>query len=117
MLLVTTQGCVLGSRPTARHAAMAIDGAMVVGGIVIAATANRSSQEFVQGVVDDVGNTLQKDVGVGVLLAGLVGLAINAAVTPKEPAPAVRHLPPASGPTVSVAPSAGLSLSALTLAP
>jgi len=115
MLVATTQGCVLGARPAPRHVAMAIDGTLVAGAIAIMATANHSSPELAQGIFDSAANSIQTDVGAAVLIAGLVGLVINLGLAPDEPVSAVRPLSPA--PTVRVAPSAGLSLSALTIDP
>ena len=117
LMLATTQGCVLGTRPTPRHVAMAIDGALVVGGIAMVATADRSSPELAQSVFDGTANSLQNGVGAAALVAGLAGLVVNVALAPGEPAPAVRPVSPASASTVRVAPGAGLSLSALTIDP
>jgi len=98
MLLAIPQGCVLGPNPTARHVAMAVDGAMVVGGITLSATANRSSPEFATGVADSVANSILTDVGAAMLIAGLVGLVVNLGIKP-------RHTP-ATSLQVSPAPSA-----------
>jgi hypothetical protein len=99
MLLATTQGCVLGTNPTARHVAMAVDGAFVVGGIAVTTTANRSSPELGNQVFDSTTNSLQTDVGAVMLVAGLVGLVINAALQQK--------------PTMAVPASPGAAPSAL----
>jgi hypothetical protein len=115
LLLVTTQGCVLGRSPVARHTAMVADGALVAGGIALAATANQSSPDFATGVVDGVANSLQKDLGAVALVAGIAGLVINLALAPETPAPdSVGPHPVAA---LHVAPSANLSLGAVTLEP
>ena len=115
LLLATTQACVLGRSPVARHTAMAVDGVLVAGGIALAATANRSSPEFVGGVADGVANSLQQDLGAVTILAGLAGLVINLALAPDQPAPETPAPHPAAA--LHVAPSATLSLNALTVEP
>ncbi len=116
-MMLAAQGCVLGTRPTVRHVAMGIDGALAAGGIVLAATANKSSPELGQSVFDSTANSVQTDLGVAMLIAGLAGLVVNVALTPTEPTSVVRTVSPGSAPTVRVVPSAGLSLSALTIDP
>lgn len=88
MLLATTQGCVLGRSPTARHVAMAVDGALAAGGIALLATANRSSSELAPEVADGIFNSAQTGVGIVALVSGLVGLVVNVALAPDKPAPA-----------------------------
>src|SRR5450755_2713224 len=81
-LFATMPGCVLGRSPTARHVAMAVDGALVVGGVTMAATADKSSPNFGMDVFDSVSNSIQTDLGAATIVAGLVGLVINLALAP-----------------------------------
>ncbi|HET9988655.1 MAG TPA: hypothetical protein VFQ65_09040 [Kofleriaceae bacterium] len=115
MFLAATGGCVLGRSPTARHTAMVVDGALAAGGIALAATANHSSSEFATGVADSVANSLQTDLGAVAVAAGIIGLLINVAIAPDKPAP--ENVAPHPVAALHVAPSANLSLSALTIDP
>lgn len=84
LLMFAIPACVLGRGPTARHAAMIVDGALVAGGIALVATADHSSSDFVGEVVAQTGNSLQKEAGAIVLLAGLAGLVVNLALEPSS---------------------------------
>lgn len=112
-VMLLTQGCYLGRSPTVRHVAMGIDGALVVGGVATMATADKSSPDLAQSVFDGVANTVQTDVGTVALIAGIVGLLINLAVTPDDHKPEAQQ--PRGPAAVHVVAWSGLSLSRLTL--
>ena len=115
-VLLLAQGCYLGHNPTVRHVAMGVDGALVIGGVATMATADRSSPEFAQSIFDGVANTLQTDLGTVALVAGIVGLLVNLAVTPDDHKPEALQALHASVPAaVHVSARSGLSLSGLTL--